>query len=348
MKKIFRFAIYTFILFSLTGCLTIEQRIEKRKIEKEMKKVMVSYLQDSYNIDTIKNINAKYSLGADIATSVFLNEVTAKFEYEGTLYDLSCNYETKKCADGLTYEKIVNPIIINRINQIIDETFKNKIIVQPIVIINNGYENIININDANEISTIEDIAKYYGPKGYNIRYNTNEKIIKNNKFYFQNLINILKKDLNTDFVTIETYYDNSITNEHISAQGEYYSNAMDVIGDYIAVWKTDEIQINNYRKDERGNFQVNIVDNNSHFEQEIELFGKAYQLYSEKILLVKDVSTNQDLHTIYIYPKEKVCSDLEIVSKENREYDILYSSDSFENNMYEEKKYAIYCEKAEK
>lgn len=355
MKKKFalRMIYMLFLLLILSGCLNTEQRKEKKNIEKEVKQIMLDYLKDNYNINNVDNVNAEYTLVGDIATSTFKGTVTGRFIKDGQSYQILYDYNNNKCYDSFSYIKKVNPILTNYFKDILDNYLTKDIIKPDYVVIHDKFYGLYTyiednsygfFNNYDTVNNFEDIANYYNISLMKIIYNNSNKIIENNISAFEKLY----KDVNF-FIEVNVY-NQGVINEYFFGNPEgdfgYYINDIINIGDFTAYWHIKEKTINKYKSIEQGSFELSLIDNNNYFDKIIELYGNKYKLYSEKILIVRDISNNDDLHYLYLELNKDVCnSHSVIVHKENSDIDEFSHSVSFFSGMYETKKFAIYCKK---
>lgn len=354
MKKIlFKMMCIIVISLMLTGCLTIEQRKEKKNIEKEVKQIMIDYLQDNYNINKVDNVNAEYTLTGDIAESQFKGTVTGRFRKGGQSYQILCDYDNKKCYDSFSYIKKVNPILTNYIKSILDKYSSNNITKPDYIKVDDMHYDLDNYLDDNSygffnnydtVNTYEDVVNYYDVRSIEIIYNGSDKIIENNTTIFEKLSEEIKL-----FIEVNVY-NQSVIKEHFRGDIEsnfvYYINEIFNIGDFTAYWHVKEASGDNYGKIEQGDFEIELINNNYYFDEKIELYGREYILYSPKILEVRDISNNEDLHYLYLELNEEVCdSKSAIVYKKNSDYHEVIYNVSFASGMYETKIFAIYCKK---
>ncbi|MBE6139636.1 MAG: hypothetical protein E7174_03980 [Firmicutes bacterium] len=357
MKKIVGLISLILIFSCLTGCLTMEQREEKRNIEKETKEIMINYLKENYNIRKVSNVNAEYTMHGDIATSEFKNIVTGTFKKDGQEHQILYDYEKEKCYDSFSYINKINPIITDYIKSLLNKNSLNNIIKPDYVIIADGYRNYLKegiyglYNNNDNVKTYSDIQDYYGVLGLEIVYNNSNTIIENNLNAFENLYNELGIVINVSI------YDNGILKEYLKgfpqieyddSGYEYKLYEIQTIGNFTAKWTIKEIITREYNGTlEQANFELNVVKNNSEFADRIELYGEEYYLYSQDILEVKDMSNNNAFNYIYLKESENVCNKHSEIVYNDNSYGLKSVSPyvSFESGMQETKKFAIYCKK---
>lgn len=362
MKKIFIYLSIFLLVLLLTGCLSSAQKKEKVNIEKEVKKIMINYLKDNYNVSKVYNVEAQYTPNRFINDSQFKKIVTANFKKDGIVYQVLYNYEEKKCYDSLSYIKKVNPILINHVKSILDNSSiydinkPNYIALRNIYFdytdyckyndVDNNYYNYGFFNNYDEVNTYEEIVNYYKYIiSIKIIYNTPNNVIEGNMDAFKELANELQHDIDVEV------YNQGVVKEDLyyyanSEKYAYYNSEIKKVGDFIVYWKIKDISSSGIKKAEQSNFKVSLVDNYYYFDKKIELNGNNYYLYSDNILEVEDISDNSDLHYLYLKYNSKLCkSKSTIVYKNNfsGKKDTVTGSISFTAGAHEIKRFAIYC-----
>lgn len=341
-------------LLMMTGCLSMEQRKEKRNIEKETKIMMLDYLEKNYNIKKIESISAKYSMTGDIANSQFLGTVIGTFQKDRRKYAIICNYNEKKCYDSFAYESKIMPILVADIK----ENLARHDLKPEYVIVNDKYgfyrycdDNIYGFfNNNDNVSTFDEINSYYQILGLKLIYKTQSKI-------FENTISLIEDYCNKKNISIEiNVYNNEIISEYLYFRPDdklyrYYSNQIMSIDNFISYWHVNEISNNDLRRKEQGDFKLELINNNSflndtYFDSEIELFSVKYKLYSNSILKVQNLADDDYGHILYIQPNKNVCNSKGvIVYKEDEKYQMILDNYSFRKGIYQTKNFAIYCKK---
>lgn len=352
LTKILGLCVGVLLVFLMTGCLSNDQRKEKEKIEKEVKPIMLDYLRDNYNVNEIYDVEAEYTLTGDIADSQFKGIVTANFKNEGQVYQILYDYDEKKCYDSFAYLKKVNPILTNYIKSILDKYSTYDINKPNYVVLRNDYYDYNNsnsygfFNNYDKVNAYEDVISYYDVKATSIEiiYNTSNNIIEKNINIFEKI----SKEINNRIEV--NVYNQGVIKEHfyddMESDYNYYMNEILKIGDFTAYWHVKDISLDGHGKNEQGDFKISLADNN-YFDKEIELYGSEYLLYSNKILLVEDISDNTDLHYLYLELNDEVCDSKSVIVYKDElgnEKDLIKSV-SFEPGAYETKKFAIYCRK---
>lgn len=360
MRRIFSLMGLGFILVCLTGCLSIEQRIEKIDIENEAKKAMISYLKDNYDIKKVSNVEAQYgsSLGGSFP-SYFKNEVVGTFKKNGKSHVIYYDYESKKCYDSYSYTVKISPIIINHIDSLLNKNSTKKVIKPNYVEIFDGLgfrssylriegeHGLFNNND--EVRTYEDVINYYEARGLYAVYEASDTVIKDNIDSFKNLyedseipieVNVYNNKFKREILNVSNKYDKK--------DYTYTLNEIRTLGDFIVYWTAKkEVSIYDYTGMEKINdFDVNIVKN-TYFEDTIKLYGSKYYLYSQNILQARNTSNdNNNFVYLSIETKGNVCGKdktPEIMYIDDGLKAVGYSKKVFYSGAYEKERFAIYC-----
>lgn len=343
---------------------------ELEKIKKESEKMILSYLDRHYNINSINDMRVRFDDEGSGLGNSYKNKtdyVTATFTNGDKEHIIICNYTTEKCYDTYAYETKVNPILVNEIERNL-KTYGITENCKP-EYVNIRLENMTRFlswdyygtfqtkyfgvfDNGAKVSNYKEIITYYNQIESNdkiysidILYNTN-KIISNNIDAYKKLGENLNEKYN-----VYNYYSNDIYEKHGIYNEVFYGNAKTKeyafefnnkmeYKNYITSWVIEECELNESQSKKYQDFIVSIVQNDNTFENEIEYQKQKYYLYNNEILNV--INPSEHRKTINIF-KNASCKGGEIIYKDKfNEINLLYNSYTFDYNESSQK-FAIYC-----